>query len=472
MTGGAADLEGPAHGGERPPRTGNPAALERLLGDDAMAWFITRVRGRILAAGNERLGGVVQLRDPTPEQRAAAVRLAGAPKRPGAALRVDLAVVEEILRRGPWPAGLAHAIETLSGPVVDRPAERARDAAAWEEARDLLIPAAARFPRLFEWWLSWCASGGLKRAARSEASRTATRISPAVGADLVRGLASVLERLPASEQPLAILAREALGDAHGLDASRPLGRLAATVVRAAFEADAVEAGLSARDAWATAGVVLSNVASTVLCLGVSGAEDSAAQGVARPSRVATAATLEAMRAARMPAVLTLDQVRSGGVGPLPPGSVLHVCENPTVVEVVAERWERAADTIRRMETRGTAGPVLVCTSGQPSTAAVELLGILSAAGAEVRYHGDFDWAGLKIARSLGGHVDWVPWRFTAADYRAAVRQNQPSLQLTGRPAESPWDPGLAEAMAESGLAIEEEAVAELLAADVLADQVR
>lgn len=174
----------------------------------------------------------------------------------------------------------------------------------------------------------------------------------------------------------------------------------------------------------------------------------------------------------MPAVLTLDQVRSGGVGPLPPGSVLHVCENPTVVEVVAERWERAGDTIRRMETPGTAGPVLVCTSGQPSTAAVELLGILSAAGAEVRYHGDFDWAGLKIARSLGGHVDWVPWRFTAADYRAAVRQNQPSLQLTGRPAESPWDPGLAEAMAESGLAIEEEAVAELLAADVLVDQVR
>jgi hypothetical protein len=40
--------------------------------------------------------------------------------------------------------------------------------------------------------------------------------------------------------------------------------------------------------------------------------------------------------------------------------------------------------------------------------------------------------------------------------------------LAGKPAEAPWDPKLAVAMAEFGLALEEEAVADLLAKDVLA----
>jgi hypothetical protein len=89
-----------------------------------------------------------------------------------------------------------------------------------------------------------------------------------------------------------------------------------------------------------------------------------------------------MRTARVPLVLTLDQVRSGGVPALPLDRVIHVCENPTIVEVVAERWGRSAAT--------AAAPVLICTSGQPSTAVVDLLTILTANSAECRYHGDFD----------------------------------------------------------------------------------
>ena len=89
-------------------------------------------------------------------------------------------------------------------------------------------------------------------------------------------------------------------------------------------------------------------------------------------------------------------------------------------------------------------------------------------GADCRYHGDFDWAGLRIARYLNGQVPWIPWRYTGADYRAALQDGEPSLPLAANPAESPWDPSLAAAMAECGLAVEEEAVANLLAADVLA----
>jgi uncharacterized protein (TIGR02679 family) len=201
------------------------------------------------------------------------------------------------------------------------------------------------------------------------------------------------------------------------------------------------------------------VASTVLCLGGPG---RAAGDAPLPSAAATAAALDAMRTARMPTVLTLDQVRSGGVGALGPGDVVHVCENPTVVEVAAAHWSASSAT-----TGAGGGPVVVCTWGQPSTAVVELLRTLTAAGAECRYHGDFDWAGLRIARALAARVPWTPWRFTAADYLSAVRAGTPSRTLAGSTTESPWDPDLAAAMATHGLAVEEEAVADLLAGDVV-----
>lgn len=150
-----------------------------------------------------------------------------------------------------------------------------------------------------------------------------------------------------------------------------------------------------------------------------------------------------------------------------PNSVLlvHVCENPTVIDVIARRWSAQIDG--REQDGQDLHPVVVCTSGQPSAAVIELLTGLTSAGSECRYHGDFDWAGLRIARFLSGAVPWTPWRFSAEDYLSAVEDQSLSLPLAGTPAESPWDPELADAMAGRGLAIEEEAVADLLAADVL-----
>ena len=430
--------------------SGDRTALDRLLGIPEMAWLLARVRPRIAASREAMLTGVVQLNEPTDAQRAAAARLVGRPRRTGATLRVDLADVEAILRRGPWPAGLADAVETLTGPVVDHAVERERTADAWVQASHGLRIEAASHPGLGDWWEELCASGGLKRAARAEAARTGTAYGPGVGAGLVESVAAVMAALPSAGEPLSMLARRITGEAHALDMSRPLGRLAAGAVEAAFAPGA----RSSRDAWAAAGVVLSNVASSVLCLGVPGAVapvGSAAQ--------ASAAALEAMRTARMPLILTLDQVRSGGVEALPPDRMIHVCENPTVVEVVAERWGRS--------TAVAPAPMLVCTWGQPSTAVVELLAILTSRGAGCRYHGDFDWPGLRIAHTLQQRIPWTPWRYTAADYLAVVEGDVPSGALEGTPALSRWDPSLATVMAEHGLAVEEEAVAETLANDLM-----
>src|SRR5699024_5524822 len=263
------------------------AALERLLGGAPMDWFRARVRGRIQdrmrageppvspPEGDEPLSGIALLRQPSPAEREAAVRLIGRPKRSGTALRIDLGDVEAVLRRGPWPAGLADAVQTLTGPVIDRAAERDREAAGWADAQAGLVAVTARFPGLDQWWESWCAAGGLKRAARAEANRLGVESLPEIGQRLVEQAALVLRTLPAEGEPLAVLARRLVGDAHGLDEDRPLGRLAGTVVGAAFASRRSQEGtLSVRDAWAAAGVVRSRVASMVLALGVPGVTGS------------------------------------------------------------------------------------------------------------------------------------------------------------------------------------------------------
>lgn len=422
--------------------TGNRAALDRLLGGPETEWLLDRVRARIPAAAGEPLAGPVILTDPTESQRAAIARLTGTRSRSATRLRVDLGDVEQVLRRGPWPQGLADAVVTLTGPVVDKRAERDRDTVAWQHAAAHLEPVAD--DDLLRWWQTWCAAGNLKRAARSEAARRGAPAGPEIAGDLVRQLALVVSALPVASTPLSVFAGQVLGDAHALDEARPLGRLAVAVVGAAFTDGSSS---SARDIWAAAGVIRSNVASTVLALGV--------PGVAVPDddlSAATATVLEAMRGVRTPTVLTLDQVRSGGVAPLPADATVWVCENPTIVEVAAARG---------------AASVLVCTSGQPSAAAIELLTILSSAGATVRYHGDFDWAGLRIATALAARVPWEPWRFGAGDYKSHVRRVRTSVPLSGPPAVAAWDADLAPAMHRAGVAIEEESVVETLVADLL-----
>lgn len=376
---------------------------------------------------------------------------------------------------GTWPAGLANAVELLTGPVLDHRLASETEAALWARAQAIveqaLLPSPESSPEpgpdLLTWWQTWCARGGFKRAARAEAMRLGVPVPFEVAVDLAERLSRVLRELPAAQEPIAVLARRTLGDAHGLDGDRPLGRLAATVVAEAFKTPGES---SRRETWARAGVVLSNVSSTVLCLGVSGVSAGSGADNSHPATSplagATATALTALRGARTPVVLTLDQVRSGGVAPLPPDAVVHLCENPTVLEVAAHRWATRPDAGEQAE--ASARLVLVCTGGQPSTAVLDLVDVLTSAGAECRYHGDFDWGGLRIAATVRQRIAWTPWRYTASDYLAAVEtQGFRSRHLTGRPAPSSWDPALADVMTNQGWAIEEEAVTELLVADLL-----
>ena len=61
-------------------------------------------------------------------------------------------------------------------------------------------------------------------------------------------------------------------------------------------------------------------------------------------------------------------------------------------------------------------PPLVCTSGWPNNAAIQLLRLLADQGAILRYHGDFDGEGIRIAACFLDKTPTRPWRMTAANY--------------------------------------------------------
>lgn len=77
---------------------------------------------------------------------------------------------------------------------------------------------------------------------------------------------------------------------------------------------------------------------------------------------------------------------------------------------------------------------LICTSGQPSVAALRLLDLLAAEDTQFFYSGDFDGKGLSIAAQLSSRYPKLlhPWHMTPNDYdqcRSDVELSKPSRSL-------------------------------------------
>ena len=419
------------------------ARLHRLLGGAPIAWLVQRTRDR-LEVGRP-LTGTVTLAEATAEQRRALERLTGRPARSATSLSVSLLEVDRILREsGVAPGGLAEAVTRLTGPLRDYNRDRLDTAAAWAAAFAPLDDAVTNRAELAS-WRRWLDATGVVRRLVPE---------PAAAQALLVQLAAVLRRLPSSGLPIGRLAAECCGDAHALDDGRPAGTLALSAVRGLAGLPFATDGTadSRRAAWAAVGVYLDDLSSLVLCLGLPG-----------DNRTALGRVLALHREAGQPAMLTLRQLRCHDKG-LSVGLV-RVCENPVVVAAAADEL-------------GSHCQPLVCVGGRPSAAGWQLLDLLAAGGAEFRYHGDFDWGGVRIANAVRerigrGQVRWQPWRYDRAAYEtlttAALPDSAPTTrlpQLAGEPVATPWDPDLSAAMVSRGLRVEEELTLDSLLTDL------
>jgi uncharacterized protein (TIGR02679 family) len=242
------------------------------------------------------------------------------------------------------------------------------------------------------------------------------------------------------------LATKVLLDSHALDDATDTGSLVTHALAHLQHRTLWKLSSQARRAlWARAGVETTPLLSRVSVLGL------------RPRAVGpVTAGVTAAAAAGIASVLHLTAVaaETWDVGV---DTVVSVCENPSVVDDAASRL-------------GATCPPLVCIEGEASDAAIVLLRSLAANGARLRYHGDFGAGGIKIANRIIGILGAMPWRFTTIDHAGALERLAGRLEdlprLAGRVPAALWDPRLAEAIAATGVEIEEEHVLDDLLTDL------
>lgn len=365
-------------------------------------------------------------------QREALADLLGLERLPGADASVALARLEtavfELTGRS-----VRETVTELVGPLGDRTEQRRR---AGEDRAELWAwldgHATVRARPALADWAAACRSTGL---IEGSAERTRALLGDAL---------TVLAVLPADGEPLPVVAARSLrGDPHALDHGTRLSALVLRALAALHESAVPETAADRRALWARAGVADDDLSSTVL---VGGLRPEGAGSLSRVIRVCA----EAGHAASV----TLAQLRAPGDFALAQGASapVHVVENPSILALAVRRFGRDC-------------PPLVCTSGWPNGAVVALLRLLAERGAALRYHGDLDGEGVRIAAYLCDRTTARPWRMAAGDYRAAVARAGHGPPV-GRLTEAPWDPELTRAMAEHGIAVVEEMVADALLADL------
>jgi uncharacterized protein (TIGR02679 family) len=265
---------------------------------------------------------------------------------------------------------------------------------------------------------------------------------------------TALEQLPAHNERLPVFAARTTGDPHGLDRSSLAGRIfywgmlalqgdieeALSKTEPDMSSDVVVEGISQsetiREQYGRVGIVLDDISSIVW---VAGWGDFAKDPVAMP-------------------LLTVERLDATGFSPV---AEVFVVENPSIFGTILDR-----------ESHDGALPFpIVCTSGQPSLAALRLLDRMTNERSRIYYSGDFDVKGLTMAIGLSQRYGsrFVPWRLDRETYQAAVQRNFPDFSEAEIQAlerlQISWDDRLVKAMRQSGKKVFQEQILDVLLKD-------
>jgi len=409
-----------------------PDRLPDWLADPALGPAWDRIRHRFEATGQAY--GRVVLRVADRDQRHAVGTLLGRTLT-RESVRIDLAVLDERLRERSGLGGLREVLTAVLGRAPrDRVAVRAQRQLAREEPLALagsLVEA--------PWVPEWVA--GLRRSGLLTSRPDA--------AEAIRAAASVLNRLAGGE-PGAIsgsrveLGARLLGDSHALDRDRLVHQLVIRGLAASAGIPVPNGSLERERLWAEFGVQPDLLSRTCLTRGLRPAGDSP-----------VAVRLRIAADAGDPVHVTQWDLRRFDSFEFMSGVRVLVCENPRVVEAIAEQ--------------AIQGWAAVCTSGEPNLVVQAVLRRLAGAGARLSYHGDFDWPGIAIANRVIDRFGARPWRMSAADYLTAVRPDGPPLGSQQGPVTPSWDEALGAAMRSHQRAVHEESVLPGMLAGMVSD---
>ncbi|MEV0961990.1 MULTISPECIES: TIGR02679 family protein [unclassified Streptomyces] len=415
-----------------------PEATRDWLAGPGLARLWEAVRKRLESNGVQATGSL-RLTSVSARERNDLSLLLGKPVT-GAAVTVRLDVLDRRLRDSAAGLGLRDAVAELGPPLTDRRAVRAgiaaRRAHIWSSLASALdaSPLAGQ-----EWTGQWYEL--LRRTG------VPGGVTPETAVRTLRQAVQVLTVLLGPERGgprgRGELAALATGSAHGLDDGTWLARLVQRGVALAHGTGFPGDAAGRRALWRLVSVTPDEVSSTVLTYGL------------RP--VGGGWREQALRERaghHTEAHLTPRDLHDLRLR-LPAGTVVHICENPRVVEAAAD---------------AACLHPLVCTSGSAATVVLTLLDALAATGCRFVYHGDFDWPGIALANRMISRYGARPWRMGVEDYEHLAARGQtggiPRLPLDGRPVDAAWDAGLAPAMTALGVALHEEVTLDLLVDDL------
>jgi uncharacterized protein (TIGR02679 family) len=408
--------------------TAIPPPLREYLLAPSLRTLWRVLRERLERNGHAVRGSLAAMLDDDGADRLSG--LLGRSMRTGTA-RIRLADLDASLRSSAAGHGLVAVVADLTGaPLRNLPAER--DAARagrqqlWAQLDVLLVKHNLADQDWVPPWAEWLRRGGL--LTRLPTSKATATLSIAVEV-LARVLADAYSPIG-----LAELASEITGDAHGLDEGIPTALILRALAMALGSAPAASAE-ERRLLWHRVGVSTDEISGTVITW-----------ALRPPGRDLWSAMMRERADLGLVTHLTVHELQRAS-DLTQPGEIIHACENPQVLQRLA-----AAEVER---------PV-ACMSGNPAAAGMVLL-----KRTVVRYHGDFDWPGIAIARRIferGAR----PWRFGRDDYVDAVDRLPAGnrLGLSGRAEATPWDQGLCAAMTAADVAVHEEAIVDLLLADL------
>jgi uncharacterized protein (TIGR02679 family) len=420
--------------------SGLPAATRGWLAGPGLARLWGAVRKRLESNG-VRATGSLRLTALSPEERNDLSLLLEKPLT-GTAVTVRLDALDARLRASAAGRGLREILEELGPALTDRRAVREGDEAQRRHVWSTLATSLDASPVAGQAWTrQW--SDALRRTGVPRG------VTPEAAVGTLQQAVQVLTLLFDPERTgtrgRGELAAMTTGSAHGLDDGTWLARLVQRGVALAHGTELPDNAAGRRALWRLVSVTPDEVSSTVLTYGLRPLGEGWRERSLRERAVHHAETHLTPR--------DLLDLRLR----LATGTLVHICENPRVVEAAAD---------------AASGKPLVCTSGSAATVVLTLLDSLAANGCRFAYHGDFDWPGIALANRIIRRYKALPWRMGSGDYEALATRSKeegiPQLPLDGRPVDADWDPDLTPAMNCLGVALHEEATLDLLVEDLSA----
>ena len=386
-----------------------------------------------------RVGGSIKLGGLSSEEREVLSGFCGRDYQDSTQLVIKLAEVEKILQQSRFDIDLPSFLEMYFGrKIVPNKDIAQAESKKWLDFFDRMKDYS--FTELTLEWLVGLYDG---KSAGYRTLLSMYRQNEREAFNLLKLCVEALDRLvkyQGRRQWLPVFAAILTGDPHALDMQNPLGRLLFYGLHHMFQLPETEYQAERRKIlFSKAGLEEDDLSSNVIVAGLKVKAGDLREQLFN-SAVETAS----------PLVLPLRFLEQPTTWDF---MAVYVMENPSVFSTLLDYLGGDSKI-----------PAMVCSSGQPSVAALKLLDQLAAAGCIIYYSGDFDHKGLEIGQRLAERysASFCPWFFNTAAYLQTYRKVKMSPEQSKKLAglEVSWDDRLIKTMLEAGAIVYQEVLLE------------